>query len=70
MDDYVEIKNILAELRAIDPEQVQNKFIPELQKLVENSNGKLKGFYIWPHHLPGGQDLIYPGGRRYPKRLR
>jgi hypothetical protein len=37
---------------------------------VKESNGRLKGYYIWPHHRIGGHELIYPEGRRYPKRLR
>jgi hypothetical protein len=28
VDDYVEIKNIIAELEAIDPEQIERKLIP------------------------------------------
>ena len=70
VDDYVEIKNMVREIESIDPDLIETQFIPKLQKLVEESNGRLKGFYIWPHHLPGGNELIYPNGRRYPKRLR
>lgn len=70
VDDYIEVKNMIREVQAIDPIRVQNELIPRLQKLVDESNGRLKGYYIWPHHLPGGEELIYPNGRRYPKRLR
>ena len=61
---------MIAELKAIDPVQIEEKFIPKLEKLVEESNGRLKGFFIWPHHRVGGEDLIYPNNRRYPKRLK
>jgi len=37
---------------------------------VEDSDGRIKGFFIWPHHRVDGESLIYPQGRRYPKRLR
>jgi hypothetical protein len=70
VDDYIEIKNMISELNAIDPVRITNEFVPKLEKLIQESNGRLKSYYIWPHHLEGGMDLIYPGGRRYPKRLR
>jgi hypothetical protein len=70
VDDYIEIKNMIRELESIEPERIQNELIPRLRKLIEESNGKLKGYYIWPHHLPGGEEKIYPNGRRYPKRLK
>jgi hypothetical protein len=44
--------------------------VPRLQKLIDDSNGRIKGYYIWPQYLPGGIDKIYPNGRRYPKRLK
>jgi hypothetical protein len=70
VDDYVEIKNIIKEANAIDPYKVESEFIPRLRKLIAESNGRLKDFFIWPQYLPGGDKLIYPDGRRYPKRLR
>lgn len=70
VDDYVEIKNLLADYRSIDPTQVEEKLIPRLEKMVRESEGRLKGFFIWPHHKVGGMEKIYANGRRYPKRLR
>ena len=71
VDDYVTIKNLINQIDSIDPDLVEKELIPKLDKLVEESNGKLKGYYIWPHHRVGGMDKIYENGnRRYPKRLR
>lgn len=44
--------------------------MPKLEQIIRDSNGRLKSYFLWPHHLPGGEDRIYPMGRRYPKRLR
>ena len=70
VDDYVEIKNLLAEYRSIDPAQLEEKFIPRLNQIIKESEGRIKGYYIWPHHRKGGMEKIYPPGRRYPKRLK
>ena len=61
---------MLEEVSLLQPAEIKQKLIPKLKQLIENSDGKLKGYYIWPHHLEGGMDRIYPQGRRYPKRLR
>lgn len=70
VDDYIEVKNIIREYESIDPNRVQDELIPQLQKLIEESNGRLDSFYVWPQYLPGGMEKIYPDGRRYPKRLK
>lgn len=70
VDDYVEIKNLIREAESINPFKIEQEFIPKLRTLIAESNGRLKDFFIWPQHLPGGNELIYPDGRRYPKRLR
>lgn len=70
VDDYVEIKNMIKELEVLEPEMIETILIPRLQKVIDESNGRLKCFYIWPQHRVGGMDLIYPNGCRYPKRLR
>jgi hypothetical protein len=56
VDDYIEIKNMIRELEVIDPVRVQNELVPKLEKLVAESSGRLKGFYIWPHHIEGGME--------------
>jgi len=56
VDDYIEIKHMINELASIDPKRIEEDFIPKLEKLVEESNGRLKGFYIWPHHRVGGMN--------------
>ena len=69
MDDYVEIKNIIAQWDSLRPEKIERLLIPRLQKLVSESNGRLKDFYIYPQHKVGGMEMIYENGRRrYPKR--
>lgn len=47
---------MVRELNSIDPERIETELIPRLEKLVEESNGRLKGFYIWPHHRRGGME--------------
>ena len=62
---------MILEQLACDPERIQEKFVPKLKQIVENSKGRLKGYFIWPYHRYGGEDLVYENGqRRYPKRLR
>lgn len=70
MDDSKEIAWMIAELKVLDPVKVETELIPRLEQMVKDSDGKLKSFYIWPHHRIGGEELIYPNGRRYPKRLK
>jgi hypothetical protein len=48
VDDYIEVKNIIREFEFIDPQKIQDQLIPRLQSLIEESNGRLKSFYIWP----------------------
>lgn len=54
----------------IDPYELQRILIPRLEMLKLESNDKIKDFFIWPQYKVGGMELIYPNGRRYPKRLR
>lgn len=62
---------MLAELQALDPAKLEQTLLPKLEKLIQDSNGRLKGYFIWPHHRVGGLEEIYLNGqRRYPKRLR
>ncbi len=71
VDDYIDIKNILNQMSALDPDRIQQEFIPQLRAILSDTNGRVKDFYIYPQHRPGGLDLIYDyGKRRYPKRLR
>lgn len=48
VDDYVEIKNMIRELESIDPYKIQTELVPRLEALIKESNGRLKGLYIWP----------------------
>lgn len=71
VDDYIEIKNILNEMKVLDPQRIQDEFVPKLKEIIANSNGRIEDFYLYPQHRPGGLDLIYDSGRRrYPKRLK
>ena len=58
-------------MNLLDPEKIYEEFLPKLQQIVQESNGRIKDYYIYPQHRPGGLDLIYDyGRRRYPKRLK
>jgi hypothetical protein len=47
---------MIKELELLDPVRLQEEFIPKIEKLVQESNGRLKNFYIWPHHRVGGME--------------
>ncbi|CDW84922.1 UNKNOWN [Stylonychia lemnae] len=70
VNDDREIQHLIQEQKSIDPKSIENVLIPKLEQLVLESNGRLEGIFIWPHYRAGGQDMIYPDGRRYPKRLK
>ena len=71
VDDYIEIKNILSQLDVLNPDRIQDEFIPKLKEIITGSSGRIQDYYIYPQHRPGGLDLIYDyGRRRYPKRLK
>ena len=69
VQDKTEIKELLAVHGLFDPERVEAEVVPEMQKIVDESNGRLTGFYIWPHYRANGLNEMYKNGRRYPKRL-
>jgi hypothetical protein len=53
------------------PEVLEKELIPGLERIVQESQGRLKGFYLWPEHRMDGEDKLFEGGRRrYPKRLK
>ncbi len=50
---------------------MEKDLFPGLQKIVDESQGRLRGFYIWPEHRVDGEEKLFQGGRRrYPKRLK
>jgi hypothetical protein len=44
--------------------------LPQLEEIVQNSDGRLERVFIWPNHRVEGNALVHPNERRYPKRLK
>ena len=57
VEDIYEMQLLAKELyntRILTPEAVDAKIVPRLKEQVDKSNGRLKGYFLWPEYRIGG----------------